>query len=179
MNDRTFFKKHMMMTSWIERKFTPITDNGRLATIMERLDGTEYRLIGKLADDEGPSLTAKIDGKWSVMEEVGHLATLEPFWKVQLKNIIAGKDDLKAEDMSNKATEKGNFNSYDLEGLLDDFGESREYLLSVLRTIKPEDLEKKSKHQRLGMSMRVIDLAYMIAEHDDHHLAKISKMLSF
>jgi len=165
------------MTAWFERKFSSIEDNGRLATIIERLDGTEYRLIGKLADDEGPDLTTKNGGKWSVMEEIGHLYTLEPPWLGRIKDIVAGKETLREADLSNKATDKGKFNSKDLEDLLDDFGERREELLSALRKIKPEDLEKSSKHPRLGTPMRIIELAYFVAEHDDHHLAKISKML--
>ena len=167
----------MKKTAWIERKFAPLVDNGRLATIIERLDGTEYRLIGKLADDEGPDLTAKIGGKWSIMEEIGHLFSLEPIWIARVKEIIDGKETLRAADMTNKATNKGNFNAQDLEDLLDDFGERREELLSLLKKIKPEDLEKSSKHPRLGTPMRIVELAYFIAEHDDHHLAKISEML--
>ena len=167
----------MDVTPWIERKFEPISDNGRLATIIERLDGTEYRLIGKLADDEGPDLTAKSAGKWSILEEVGHLFTLEPLWIARVKEIVAGKETLRAADMSNKATDKANFNKQDLEDLLDEFGERREELLSLLRKVKPADLEKKSQHPRLEKPMSIVDLAYFIAEHDDHHLAKISKML--
>jgi len=166
------------MTPWVERKFAPIIDSGRLATIIERLDGTEYRLIGKLADDEGPDLTNKIGNKWSIMEEIGHLFTLEPLWIARVKELIAGKETLRAADMTNKATNKGNFNSHDLEDLLDEFGERREELLSLLRKVKSEDLEKKSLHPRLGRPMSIVDLAYFVAEHDDHHLAKISEMLN-
>ena len=165
------------MTAWFERKFTPITDNGRLSTIIERLDGTEYRLIGKLADDEGVDMTAKNGGKWSIMEEVGHLYAVEPLWLGRVKDILAEKETIREADLSNKATNKGNFNSKDLEDLLDEFGERREELLSLLRKMKPADLEKSSSHPRLGTPMRIVDLAYFIAEHDDHHLAKISKML--
>lgn len=165
------------MTPWFDRKFAPITDNGRLPTIIERLDGTEYRLIGKLADDEGPDLTTKNAGKWSIMEEIGHLYTLETLWIGRIKDIVSGKETFREADLSNKATNKGKFNSKDLEDLLDEFGERREELLSLLGKIKPADLEKSSNHPRLGTPMRIVDLAYFIAEHDDHHLAKISKML--
>ena len=167
----------MNMKSWTEREFPPIADNGRLATIIERLDGTEYRLIGKLADDEGPDLTVQYDGKWSVMEEIGHLYVVETLWIGRVKDIITGKDTLREADMISQATTKGNFNGQDLEDLLDEFGERREELLSLLKKIKAEGLEKSSKHPRLGTPMQIVDLAYFIAEHDDHHLAKISKML--
>lgn len=165
------------MTAWFKREFQPIADDGRLTTIIERLDGTEYRLIGKLADDEGPDLTIKPNGKWSILEEIGHLYTLEPLWLRRVRDIIAEKETLSEADLTNKATDKGKFNTKDLEDLLDEFGERREELLSLLRKLKPEDMQKSAKHPRLETPMRIIDLAYFVAEHDDHHLAKISQML--
>ena len=164
------------MTPWFERKFAPIEDNGLLPVIIERLDGTEYRLIGKLAEPEDFSLTAKPDGKWSILEEVGHLVTLEKLWARRVRDIIGGKETLTEADLTNKATNKAGFNSYQLDGLLDDFGEKRETLLSLLRTATPEDLMKSAKHPRLGTPMRIVDLADFVAEHDDHHLAKISQL---
>lgn len=166
----------MKMTPWFERKFAPITDNGLLPVIIERLDGTEYRLIGKLAEPEDFSLTAKPGGKWSILEEVGHLVTLEKLWAGRVRDIINGKEYLREADLTNKATDKANFNSHQLDDLLDRFGEARETLLSLLRTAGAADLEKSAKHPRLQTPMRIIELAHFVAEHDDHHLAKISQL---
>jgi hypothetical protein len=37
-----------------------------------------------------------------------------------------------------------------------------------------EDLDKSSLHPRLMKPMKIIDLAFFVAEHDDHHLAQIT-----
>lgn len=166
------------MTPWFERKFAPITDKGRLPTIIERLDGTEFRLVGKLADDGDINLSKKIDGKWSIKEEIGHLLTLEKLWTGRVRDIAAGKEFLRGADLTNEATDKGNFNQRDLDELLDEFGEKREVLLNLLRNFKSEDLDKSSKHPRLLTPMTVLDLAYFVAEHDDHHLLRISNIIS-
>jgi hypothetical protein len=38
-------------------------------------------------------------------------------------------------------------------------------------------VERTALHPRLKMKIRVIDLAFFIAEHDDHHLARISELI--
>jgi hypothetical protein len=38
-------------------------------------------------------------------------------------------------------------------------------------------VERTALHPRLNLPMRVIDLIYFIAEHDDHHLARITDLM--
>lgn len=167
----------MIMTLWKDRKFEPITDDGQLPTIIERLDGTEYRLMGKSASEEDYDFNKKTGDKWSVKEEIGHLLQSDRMWIGRLKDILTEKEYLRVCDATAEAVKKANFNSRDTEDIVDDFGETREELLSLFRELKAEDLQKKAKHPTSQNAMRVIDLAYMIAEHDDHHLAKISQIL--
>jgi hypothetical protein len=39
-----------------------------------------------------------------------------------------------------------------------------------------DELERCVVHPRLGTPMRLVDLAYFIAEHDDHHLARLREL---
>ena len=71
----------------------------------------------------------------------------------------------------------GNVRHIQQKGAIDlvtEFSKSRQRLVDLLRNIKDEDLDKASVHPRLGTPMKVVDLAYFVAEHDDHHLAKIT-----
>lgn len=43
---------------------------------------------------------------------------------------------------------------------------------------RPADLERSARHPRLGSPMRVIDLAYFVAEHDDHHMARLRELVT-
>jgi hypothetical protein len=49
-------------------------------------------------------------------------------------------------------------------------------LVSRLRDASADDLARSSKHPRLGTSMRLIDLAFFVAEHDDHHLVRLREL---
>jgi hypothetical protein len=47
--------------------------------------------------------------------------------------------------------------------------------VSRLREASADDLARASKHP-LGTPMRLIDLAFFVAEHDDHHMAKLREL---
>jgi len=55
----------------------------------------------------------------------------------------------------------------------------REIILVKLRDLKEEDVFKSALHPRLKIPMRTIDLFIFVAEHDDHHLAKIIEIAGF
>jgi hypothetical protein len=40
-----------------------------------------------------------------------------------------------------------------------------------------EQIVRTAVHPRLQMPMRLVDWAYFVAEHDDHHLARIRELI--
>jgi len=46
-----------------------------------------------------------------------------------------------------------------------------------LDSYSEEFVSRTALHPRLKAKIRVIDLVFFIAEHDDHHLARISQIL--
>jgi hypothetical protein len=46
-----------------------------------------------------------------------------------------------------------------------------------LEAMDAELIERSAIHPRLKIPMRVIDLAFFKAEHDDHHMARISELI--
>jgi hypothetical protein len=44
--------------------------------------------------------------------------------------------------------------------------------------LKDDQLLNTALHPRLKIPMRIVDLAYFVAEHDDHHLATIRGMMT-
>ncbi|SEL54731.1 DinB superfamily protein [Chitinophaga rupis] len=164
----------MKRTNWFDRKFSPIEDNGILPCIIERLEGTPARLAEKMKQVNQTILSVSKDHKWSIKREIGHLLDLEPLWLERAKEIIAGEPDLKKADLTNRKTQEADHDEKDLTALITDFGTQRQYLVQLLRGLQDADLDKSAKHPRLGTPMRIIDLAYFVAEHDDHHLAQIT-----
>jgi len=158
---------------WFSRSFERFNDNIMLPNIMERLMGTPVRLAEKVSKIEAAKFEQKPQNKWSIKEEIGHLADLEPLWLARVDDILLGKD-LRPADLTNKKTHEANHNSKSVKTLLSDFTEQREKLVHKLLSVKEADLNKLSLHPRLKTPMRLIDLAFFVAEHDDHHLAQIS-----
>jgi len=167
----------MKRTEWFKRTFPIIEDNGLLPSIMERLSGTPARveeIIGQLDPD---LLMIKPNGKWSIKEEIGHLGDIEPLWDRRIDDFVNGLTELRPADLTNQATHDADHNATKIVTLLQRFREQRQALVNKLLALTDEQLERKALHPRLKTPMRVIDLAYFTAEHDDHHLACVREIV--
>ena len=89
---------------------------------------------------------------------------------------MTGVSELTTADLTNQATYDAKYNEQGIESILDAFIEVRKQLINLLQLVKDADLSKQSIHPRLGTPMKIIDLAYFVAEHDDHHLAMIQQL---
>lgn len=167
----------MQRTNWFERGFPPITDNGLLPGIIERLEGTPVRLAEKVKNFTQDFNPQSADGKWSLKKEIGHLADIESLWFERLQQIIAADQDMKVADLTNRKTHEAPHDSKNFEELIAEFRPLRAKFVAALRALGEEDLEKTSLHPRLKTPMKVIDLAFFVAEHDDHHLAQVSALV--
>ena len=167
----------MRRSKWVERKFQSIDDNGLLPGIIERLEGTIVRLEAKISKMPDTLLSQVSVEKWSVKKEVGHLNDLEPLWLARVIQIQTRTAELIAADMSNQKTHTADHDERRIEDLLSDFKVSREQLVTKLKSLNEEDLEKSSFHPRLKVPMKTVELAYFVAEHDDHHLAQITALI--
>ena len=147
-----------------------------MPSVIERLDGAEVRLREKMRRIDSALYKIQADGKWSILEHIGHLSDLEPLWQGRLDDILSGEKELRPTDLSNRKTTEANHNSKSLVELLDTFENLRNITLEKLSRLKDEDVFKSALHPRLKTPMRTIDLFMFVAEHDDHHLAKITEI---
>ncbi|MFX1708712.1 DinB family protein [Chitinophaga sp. CC14] len=167
----------MKRTEWFNRIFPVIEDNGILPGIIERLSGTPARIEEIIRTTSPELLVIKTGEKWSINEETGHLADMEPLWLGRLEDLINGATELRVADLTNQKTHTANHNATPAPVLLQQFREQRQQLVSRLWSLNDEQLTKSALHPRLKTPMRIIDLAYFVAEHDDHHLAGIRQLL--
>jgi hypothetical protein len=58
---------------WFDRKFDFSQTENIFPMILERLMGTSLRLTSKLKSIPPKLLETKIDGSWSIKENIGHL----------------------------------------------------------------------------------------------------------
>ncbi len=164
----------MKQVNWFERRFDFAVDGNIMPSIIERLDGTSLRLREKLKNIDPARYIVKPDNKWSIFEHAGHLADLEPLWQGRLEDILAGEKELRPTDLQNTRTTEANHNNKPLDQILSEFDSLRKITVDRLRALKEEDVFRSALHPRLKTPMRTIDLFFFVAEHDDHHLAKIT-----
>jgi uncharacterized damage-inducible protein DinB len=164
----------MKQVNWFERRFDFAVDGNIMPSIIERLDGTSLRLREKLKNIDPARYTVKPDNKWSIFEHTGHLADLEPLWQGRLEDILTGEKELRPTDLQNTRTTEANHNNKSLDQILSEFDSLRKITVDRLRALKEEDVFRSALHPRLKTPMRTIDLFFFVAEHDDHHLAKIT-----
>jgi uncharacterized damage-inducible protein DinB len=158
---------------WAERKFSFNIPPGWMPDTIERLRGIAPRLrdlVNSISEDQAQT---RIDNKWSIKEHIGHLSDLEELWIRRVKDFTEKKPVLTAADMSNAATEKADHNSRTLHELLQVFLNKREQYIAMLGKMDAETQGFQSLHPRLQIPVRVVDMAFFAAEHDDHHLASI------
>jgi uncharacterized damage-inducible protein DinB len=115
----------------------------------------------------------KAAGKWSAQEHAGHLADLEPLWLARVDGFLADVGTLTIADLTNRKTEEANHNARTLEEILAEFRDARRRLLDRAGQLSPQAFRGTKRHPRLKQPMRLVDHLYFVAEHADHHLAKI------
>lgn len=141
---------------------------------MERLRLTPLGLAASIEGVPQEVLVQKVEGKWSILENIGHLLDLESIWQGRLEDILAGKKYLREADLSNTKTHEAQHNLKDAEVLLEAFRESRTKTVMELEKLDETDVFKSALHPRLQQPMRTQDLFLFVAEHDVHHLAEIT-----
>ena len=158
---------------WFDRKFSFSFPPDLAPNISARLRGTPARLEETLRGRARATLTNKPGGKWSAQEHAGHLLNLEPLWLRRVDDYVAGSEQLSVADLQNRATDEAQYNEQPLEKILAGFRAQREKLLKRVGTVDASLFAKAIPHPRLKTPMRLVDHLFFVAEHDDHHLAKI------
>lgn len=164
---------------WFERKFRFEFPVEQLPNLCVRLRGTPARLEDTLHSADRDVLVKRVDGKWSAQENAGHLLDLEPLWLARLRDYTSASEQLTVADLSNRKTSRAKHNSKRLEQILVSFRAARMRLLKRVDALDPALFEAPAiLHPRLKQPMRLIDHLYFVAEHDDHHLARIWELIS-
>jgi len=162
---------------WFSRRFTFDIEPWAYPNIIERLRGTPARLEERLRGLDSAILTVRLDDKWSIQENAGHLLDLEPLWAQRLDDFERGAERLSAADLQNRRTANANHNAANPSDILAAFRREREAFVSRLEGCDDALVVQTSLHPRLEQPMRLIDHVFFVAEHDDHHLATITALM--
>lgn len=167
------------VSMWFERKFDSSFPVELLPNVCARLRGTPARLGETLRRGHSHKIVIwKAQGKWSAQEHAGHLLDVEPLWLARLEDYVAASDQLTVADLTNRKTDEANHNARPLEQILTDFRAARGRLLQRVDELDASLFVRAISHPRLKIPMRLVDHLYFVAEHDDHHLARIWELVN-
>jgi hypothetical protein len=161
---------------WIERTLPFDYPPTKFPDLLERVRGTPARLEEMVRGLDKETLTVHDGEGWSIQQNVGHLLDTEDLSLTRIEQILRGEQVLIAADMTNRKTHEANHDARDMNGLLADFRAERQKVIRRLEELDETDWGKAAFH-RLGKSLRIVDIACMIGEHDDYHLARVRELI--
>ena len=164
----------MKKIQWFERQFTFGIPVGMLPFCLERLEGTIARLDAKVKGVPEDVLSHQPDGKWSVKQNIGHLAEVDEVVLHRIDEMVNG-----ISPMSPAVFEpQQDYNAQAVSHVLEYFRGNRLKSIEKYKSLKEGEHARSSSHPRLKVMMTPVDLAWFDAEHDDHHLVRINEILS-
>jgi len=159
---------------WFERNMVFGKPKEMLPYFLERLDGTIVRLQSKVKGVSDKVLSGQANGKWSVKQNIGHLADVDEIGSKRIQEIISG-----ISPMSPAVVEpKLDYSNMPIDEVINRFAKFRNENILRFQNLPDVDLAKTSLHPRFKVLMTPVDLAWFKAEHDDHHLVKINFILN-
>jgi uncharacterized damage-inducible protein DinB len=168
----------MSQMPWFDRKFDFSFPAEHLPNVCARLRSTPARLEEELRGRTLQTLVRKPDGKWSAQENAGHMLDLEALWLLRVGDYVMGRNQLTAADLTNRKTNEANHNTRSLHDIVTHFRAAREHLVKLVERLELSLFARAIPHPRLKTPMRLVDHLYFVAEHDDHHLARICELLT-
>jgi hypothetical protein len=121
-------------------------------------------------------MTRRSNEAWSIQEHIGHLLDLEEIHEGRIDDIRTRLPNLRAADVTNRKTWEADYNSANSDRVISSFRDARMNFVQRIETLSEEDLRFASAHPRIQQPMRIVDMAFFIAEHDDHHLAVMRRL---
>jgi uncharacterized damage-inducible protein DinB len=163
--------------AWLERRFTFDLPPGTFPALVERLRGTPARARELVAGLPDHILAKRANGRWAAKEHLGHLVDLESLDTRRLSEFLNHVPVLSGADMENRSTEAADHRRAQVAEIVQKLAAGREALARRFEALTAEQIEAVSLHPRLQQPMRLIDWAYFVAEHDDHHLAQARRAI--
>lgn len=161
---------------WTDRMFRFDLPVELFPVVIERLRGAAPRIEDKVRGLPAEILTRRDGDAWSIQEHIGHLVDLDELHLGRLDDYLNGAEVLRAADMENRRTWQASHNLRSASFLARQFRKEREVFVERLETWDSTRLGQTALHPRLQQPMRVVDMAFFVAEHDDHHLTRMTEL---
>src|SRR5689334_1608695 len=142
----------MKRLDWFERSFTFGVPKGMLPFYLERLEGTIYRIEHKVKGVNDEVLSTKYNDKWSIKQNIGHLAEVDQVGNKRIDEMLAG-----IPVMLPAVFEPQDYNPLPIEKVVEFFETTRLSNIQKYRGLSDMHLSKSSLHPRLKLLMTPVD----------------------
>jgi DinB superfamily len=133
-------------------------------------------LLNNVSDGQARSAKGG-DENWSVVEVICHLRDAEEF-TIQRVESMRDQDNPQIVGYNQAAlARERKYNDADLSSAFNAFIKYREYLITSLSALAPEDWERGGEHNENG-HMTIFSYILHIVSHDAIHCAQIARQLS-
>lgn len=163
---------------WFERKFEFTFPVEQFPNLCARLVGTPARLEELVRNVPRDAMISKPQDAWSPQEHVGHLLDMEPLWLARAEDFLLPGSTLTPADLTNRKTQEANHTSQEIGNLLQGFRSARLQFLARVESLPATEISRTLLHPRLQQPMRLVDHLSFVADHDDHHIARIREILT-
>jgi uncharacterized damage-inducible protein DinB len=163
---------------WAERQFSFVHPPWMLADFIERLRGTVPRLEALVLNLNDADAHRQVDGKWSIAQNIGHLSDVEELWQERLDDLKKGKKTYTPAVGARFQELAKRHQASPINGIISELADRRALLVDAFAKASPELQQASAFHERLKVSMRLVDCAQFYSEHDDHHLLRIRRLRS-
>ena len=168
----------MIKQKWFDKKFEFKYSPADYDLLLNELMKTPEKISQLVLSLPEEKLTKKIDNRWSIKENIGHLIDLEELHDGRIDDFIAGKEILRPADLNNRKTDEANHNSKNISQLIILLEQVREKFLERLSDLDDSVRERVAIHPRLKQPMHPIDMAQFVLEHDEHHIQTIKELIA-
>jgi len=162
--------------NWVEKQFEFEFPASKYVEYLQFLRETPAKIENLLKGIPEKELIRRDGDAWSIQENVGHFLTAESLFLGRLDDYENDVSVLRPARFEDNPTDKSNFNEKDFQLILDEFRAQREIYISRLDALFPEDFGKAILHPRLNKPMRLCDMLFFHAQHDQHHLKRIAEL---
>jgi len=167
----------MPLWKWTDRAFTFDYPCEKMPDFLERLRGAPIRISAMVQGLPTSVLTGNDGMGWTIQQNIAHLTDAESLPLLRIDQILADEATLVAADMTNAAINKFDHNTRPIRDVLDEHTEGRNKLIARFERVDACDWGKSAIHPRLDQPMRIVDIAYFTAEHDDYHITRIREII--
>lgn len=162
---------------WEKRNLSYGRTVDELPVLMERVLGTPARLAQLTTHEPPERLSLRRQGSWSILEHIGHLIFLQDRMDERVDDYAAQRSCLCRIELSDQDRILAGYTARALGDVLEEFRLKRTYFVERIQGLDAGALRHQAQHPCRDQRMTVADMVLYLAEHDDHHLVLMRKLL--